>query len=176
MDENGSETRRDLLLSHALRPRTGYFPTDRKGDHWNGDKGQDGRGIGRPKGNAGGGERAWQRVARGTCGLFGQHDSESWRTQSLGCPFQKTVHINLNSILFPVIPLKKRTGSFKEQLAADEKKELLEVIDHYRQEYIPLIVPITLIQHYVRKYDQPHLKQQVYLNPHPLELQLRNHV
>ena len=67
-------------------------------------------------------------------------------------------------------------GYFKEQLSSDEKKELLEVIDHYRQGYIPLIVPITLVNHYVRKYDQPYLKQQVYLNPHPLELQLRNHV
>jgi len=67
-------------------------------------------------------------------------------------------------------------GYFKEQLSSDEKQELLEVIGHYRQEDIPLIVPITLIQHYVRKYDQPYLKQQVYLNPHPLELQLRNHV
>ena len=67
-------------------------------------------------------------------------------------------------------------GYFKEQLSSDEKQELLEVIDHYRQELIPLIVPITLINHYVRKYDQPYLKQQVYLNPHPLELQLRNHV
>jgi uncharacterized protein YbgA (DUF1722 family) len=58
----------------------------------------------------------------------------------------------------------------------DEKQELLEMVDHYRQEYIPFIVPIALIQHYVRKYDQPYLKAQVYLNPHPLELQLRNHV
>jgi uncharacterized protein YbgA (DUF1722 family)/uncharacterized protein YbbK (DUF523 family) len=66
-------------------------------------------------------------------------------------------------------------GYFKEQLSSDEKQELLEVIDHYRQEYIPLVVPITLIQHYVRKYDQPYLKQQIYLNPHPQELQLRNH-
>ena len=72
--------------------------------------------------------------------------------------------------------LQHMMGYFKEQLSADEKQELLEVIDHYRQEYIPLIVPITLIQHYVRKYDRPYLKQQVYLNPHPLELQLRNHV
>ena len=72
--------------------------------------------------------------------------------------------------------LQHMMGYFKEQLSADEKQELLEVIDHYRQEYIPLIVPITLIQHYVRKYNQPYLKQQVYLNPHPLELQLRNHV
>ena len=72
--------------------------------------------------------------------------------------------------------LQHMMGYFKEQLSSDEKQELLEVIDHYRQEYIPLIVPITLIQHYVRKYDQPYLKEQVYLNPHPLELQLRNHV
>jgi len=67
-------------------------------------------------------------------------------------------------------------GYFKEQLSSDEKQELLEVIDHYRAGYIPLVVPITLISHYVRKYNQPYLKQQVYLNPHPLELQLRNHV
>ena len=66
-------------------------------------------------------------------------------------------------------------GYFKEQLSSDEKQELLEVIDHYRQEFIPLVVPITLIGHYVRKYDQPYLKEQVYLNPHPVELQLRNH-
>src|SRR4030043_245731 len=72
--------------------------------------------------------------------------------------------------------LQHMVGYFKEQLSSDEKQELLEVIDHYRQEYIPLIVPMTLINHYVRKYDQPYLKQQVYLNPHPLELQLRNHV
>lgn len=67
-------------------------------------------------------------------------------------------------------------GYFKEQLSSDEKKELLEVIEHYRQGHLPLIVPITLLQHYVRKYDQPYLKGQVYLNPHPIELQLRNHV
>ena len=67
-------------------------------------------------------------------------------------------------------------GYFREQLSSDEKKELLEVIDFYGKSHIPLIVPITLIQHYVRKYEQPYLKEQIYLNPHPLELQLRNHV
>jgi len=72
--------------------------------------------------------------------------------------------------------LQHMMGYFKEQLSSDEKQDLLEVIDHYRKGYIPLIVPITLINHCVRKYDQPYLKQQVYLNPHPLELQLRNHV
>jgi len=67
-------------------------------------------------------------------------------------------------------------GYFKTQLSADEKRELLEVIEHYRQGHVPLVVPLTLINHYVRKYEQPYLQQQVYLNPHPLELQLRNHV
>jgi uncharacterized protein YbgA (DUF1722 family)/uncharacterized protein YbbK (DUF523 family) len=67
-------------------------------------------------------------------------------------------------------------GYFKKQLSGDEKKELLEIFDHYRNELVPLIVPITLINHYVRKYDQPYLKQQTYLNPHPVELKLRTHV
>ncbi len=67
-------------------------------------------------------------------------------------------------------------GYFKKQLSADEKREVLELVDLYRRGHLPLIVPVTLVNHYVRKYDQPYLRQQVYLNPHPLELQLRNHV
>jgi uncharacterized protein YbgA (DUF1722 family) len=67
-------------------------------------------------------------------------------------------------------------GYFKKQLTADEKQELLEVFDKYRSEYVPLLVPITLINHYVRKYDQPYLKEQTYLNPHPMELKLRTYV
>jgi uncharacterized protein YbgA (DUF1722 family) len=67
-------------------------------------------------------------------------------------------------------------GYFKKDLSADEKRELLQVVDEYRQGLIPLIVPVTLMNHYVRKYDEAYLKEQVYLNPHPLELQLRNHV
>jgi len=66
-------------------------------------------------------------------------------------------------------------GYFKEQLSADEKQEVLEIFDRYRREFLPLIVPVTLLNHYVRKYDQPYLKQQVYLNPHPVALKLRNH-
>jgi uncharacterized protein YbgA (DUF1722 family)/uncharacterized protein YbbK (DUF523 family) len=71
--------------------------------------------------------------------------------------------------------LQHMMGYFKKQLSAGEKHELLETFDQYREGYIPLIVPLTLIKHYVGKYDQPYLKQQVYLNPHPIELKLRNH-
>jgi uncharacterized protein YbgA (DUF1722 family) len=72
--------------------------------------------------------------------------------------------------------LQHMMGYFKKELSADEKQELLEVINGYYEDLAPLIVPITLLKHYVRKYDQPYLKDQVYLNPHPVELKLRNHV
>jgi uncharacterized protein YbgA (DUF1722 family)/uncharacterized protein YbbK (DUF523 family) len=72
--------------------------------------------------------------------------------------------------------LQHMLGYFKEELSPAEKQEMLEIINQYRQELFPLIVPLTLMNHYVRKYNQPYLKEQIYLNPHPLELQLRNHV
>jgi uncharacterized protein YbgA (DUF1722 family) len=67
-------------------------------------------------------------------------------------------------------------GYFKKRLTQDEKKELTEVVAEYHNGLVPLIVPVTLIRHYVRKYDESYLKDQVYLNPHPAELMLRNHV
>lgn len=67
-------------------------------------------------------------------------------------------------------------GYFKEQLSAAEKQEMLELIEQYRQESLPLVVPMVLMIHYVRKYDETYLKEQTYLQPHPAELHLRNHV
>lgn len=67
-------------------------------------------------------------------------------------------------------------GYFKKQLTSDEKQELLDIIEHYRKGRVPLIVPVTMVNHYVRKYKATYLSQQSYLNPHPLDLQLRNHV
>jgi uncharacterized protein YbgA (DUF1722 family)/uncharacterized protein YbbK (DUF523 family) len=67
-------------------------------------------------------------------------------------------------------------GYFKTQLSSWEKAELLELIRSYHDSHIPLIVPITLLKHYIRKYEQHYLNKQSYLNPHPLELMLRNHV
>ena len=67
-------------------------------------------------------------------------------------------------------------GYFKKELTSEEKREVLEVIEDYRKGLIPLIVPVTLMNHFVRKYKQAYLKAQTYLNPHPMELQLRNHV
>jgi len=67
-------------------------------------------------------------------------------------------------------------GYFKTDLDAFEKQELIRLIAQYKDGLIPLIVPITLINHYVKKYQKDYLEDQVYLNPHPMELKLRNHV
>ena len=71
--------------------------------------------------------------------------------------------------------LQHMMGYFKKRLSSDEKQELLEIIDQYRLGYVPLIVPVTILKHYVRKYNEPYLAQQTYINPHPISLQLRNH-
>jgi uncharacterized protein YbgA (DUF1722 family)/uncharacterized protein YbbK (DUF523 family) len=66
-------------------------------------------------------------------------------------------------------------GYFKKQLPGAEKEELLELIDRHRLGLLPLIVPITLINHYVAKLGEPYLARQWYLRPGSLELRLRYH-
>lgn len=92
---------------------------------------------------------------------------QTWLMEALA--IKTTTKKNTNVLMHMV-------GYFKKQLSPDEKQELLEVVDHYHRGYTPLIVPVTLINHYVRKYNEPYLQRQIYLQPHPLELQLRNHV
>ncbi|MEO8257989.1 MAG: DUF523 and DUF1722 domain-containing protein [Acidobacteriota bacterium] len=67
-------------------------------------------------------------------------------------------------------------GHFKRQLDRESKAELVAAIDAYRQELVPLIVPLTLLRHYIRVHDVSYLAGQLYLEPHPKELMLRNHV
>ena len=67
-------------------------------------------------------------------------------------------------------------GYFKKELTADEKQELLQVIEQYHNGLVPVIVPIVLLKHYTRKYNKSYLQRQTFLNPHPDELMLRNHV
>jgi uncharacterized protein YbgA (DUF1722 family)/uncharacterized protein YbbK (DUF523 family) len=67
-------------------------------------------------------------------------------------------------------------GYFKNRLSPQEKAELLSLIEDYHQGLTPLIVPLTLVKHYVQKFDVRYIHDQVYLNPHPKELMLRNHV
>jgi uncharacterized protein YbgA (DUF1722 family)/uncharacterized protein YbbK (DUF523 family) len=71
--------------------------------------------------------------------------------------------------------LQHMLGYFKKQLDDFEKKELLATIENYHQNLVPLIVPLTLLKHYIDKFKEPYLGDQYYLDPHPLELKLRNH-
>lgn len=67
-------------------------------------------------------------------------------------------------------------GHFKKQLDSASRQELVEVIDEHRRGLVPLVVPITLMRHHVRVLGVDYLAGQVYLEPHPRELMLRNHV
>jgi uncharacterized protein YbgA (DUF1722 family)/uncharacterized protein YbbK (DUF523 family) len=67
-------------------------------------------------------------------------------------------------------------GHVKKRLDDASKRELLAIINEYRRELVPLVVPLTLIRHYVRTFDVAYLAGQTYLEPHPRELMLRNHV
>ena len=72
--------------------------------------------------------------------------------------------------------LQHMAGYFKHLLDRDTKAELAAAIDDYRRSLVPLIVPITLVRHHVRAHRISYLAGQLYLDPHPKELMLRNHV
>ena len=72
--------------------------------------------------------------------------------------------------------LQHMVGYFKDVLDRASKSELLASIEDYRRALVPLIVPITLLRHHVRVHDVSYLAGQLYLEPHPKELMLRNHV
>jgi len=72
--------------------------------------------------------------------------------------------------------LQHMVGHFRESLDAASRKELAGCIEEYRRGLVPLVVPITLIRHHVRALGVAYLADQIYLEPHPRELMLRNHV
>jgi uncharacterized protein YbgA (DUF1722 family)/uncharacterized protein YbbK (DUF523 family) len=67
-------------------------------------------------------------------------------------------------------------GYFRDELDGDSRAELLSLIEDHRRGLVPLIVPISLVRHHVRRLRIEYLQGQVYLDPHPKELALRNHV
>jgi uncharacterized protein YbgA (DUF1722 family)/uncharacterized protein YbbK (DUF523 family) len=100
-----------------------------------------------------------------TADLYAQYESLLMEALRLKATVKKCTNV-----------LQHMMGYFKKQITADEKQELLALIKDYHNGLIPLIVPITLFKHYVRKYKQPYLQDQIYLSPHPMELKLRNHM
>ncbi|MFC0444975.1 YbgA family protein [Pseudidiomarina halophila] len=64
-------------------------------------------------------------------------------------------------------------GYFKQHLSSDQREELTDSILSYRQGTEPLLVPLTLLRHYLREYPSDYLTGQRYLNPYPKDLKLR---
>ena len=72
--------------------------------------------------------------------------------------------------------LQHMLGYFKETLDRESRAELLALIEDHASGRVPLVVPLTLFVHHIRRCEVPYLADQVYLRPHPVELMLRNHV
>jgi uncharacterized protein YbgA (DUF1722 family)/uncharacterized protein YbbK (DUF523 family) len=72
--------------------------------------------------------------------------------------------------------LQHAAGHLKKLLDSASRTELAELIHDYRKGLVPLVVPLTLIAHHVRHHDVEYLRGQIFLEPHPKELMLRNHV
>ena len=88
--------------------------------------------------------------------------------EGLGVMGTRGKHVNV---------LQHLMGYLKNELPAEDKQELLGLIEDYRQGLVPLIVPLTLLKHHLSRYPAPEwVHQQVYLHPYPKELMLRNHV
>ena len=67
-------------------------------------------------------------------------------------------------------------GHFKRRIDEASRDELLAVLEDYRRGLVPRIVPLTLVRHHAHRLEVGYLREQTYLNPHPKELALLNHV
>jgi uncharacterized protein YbgA (DUF1722 family) len=92
---------------------------------------------------------------------------ESLLLKGLKCPTTVRKHVNvLHHIL----------GYFRNLITADEKQTIIRIINQFAKGDVPLIVPLTLFRNYLRRYNNKYLSNQYYLNPHAIELAMKNHV
>lgn len=118
-------------------------------------------------------EAAYRRLGRlvGSAGTM--HDDELLAAYAV--EFQKAL-ITKATVKKHVNVLQHAMGYLKDLLTPVEKAELLNSIEDYRKSLIPLIVPLTLLRYNIRKHEVSYLLDQLYFDPHPKELMLRNHV
>lgn len=64
-------------------------------------------------------------------------------------------------------------GFLKHGLSAEAKQELASLIDRYRQGFVPLLAPVTLLQHHLKQLPNSYVSAQRYFNPYPETLGLR---
>ena len=66
------------------------------------------------------------------------------------------------------------SGYLKQSLSREDKQEMQYLIGQYLHGIVPLVVPLTLLKHHFRQHPDPYISRQVYLQPHPENLSLRN--
>lgn len=67
-------------------------------------------------------------------------------------------------------------GYLRDRVTPGVRASLAAQIADYRAGLVPLVVPVAMLRHYVVQLELEYLAQQTYLDPHPKELMLRNHV
>jgi len=72
--------------------------------------------------------------------------------------------------------LQHAAGHLKKRLDSASRTEMSDLIHDYRLGSVPLVVPVTLLRHHARQLEVDYLSGQTFLEPHPKELMLRNHV
>ena len=66
------------------------------------------------------------------------------------------------------------SGYLKQSISPEDKQEVQQLIGQYLHGIVPLVVPLTLLKHHFRLHPDPYISRQVYLQPHPENLSLRN--
>ena len=70
--------------------------------------------------------------------------------------------------------LQHLSGYLRSSLSGDQRQEIQQLIEQYRQGIVPLVVPMTLLKHHFRQHPHPYIERQAYMQPHPENLSLRN--
>ncbi len=95
---------------------------------------------------------------------------EEYKHSFLNAIYQKGTISNTYNIILHIY------GYFKKLITKEEKEELLEAFEEFKNEIIPLIAIIKLLNLYTKRFDIEYLKTQKFLNPYPKELALRSTV
>lgn len=61
-------------------------------------------------------------------------------------------------------------SGFKELLTSDEKKFFIEILEDYRDERVPLSVPLNILKGWAIQYNNGYLLNQIIMEPYPKEL------
>lgn len=96
-----------------------------------------------------------------------QREYERVFMQALAVPSTTRRHTNV---------LMHMSGHLRKLLDKESRQELARTIDDYRRGVVPLTVPLAMLRQYVRAHHVPYLAGQTYLEPHPYEVMLRDHV